>query len=91
MGGIYLGVKVAAEYALQTRGGGGVEVELHSFVISLLFGVGGHHQLPTTLSLRKNLVPTVQQAGCAPGLVYARGELKSFWLNRISNPGSSSV
>ena len=75
MGGIYLRVKVAAEYASQTQRGSGSRALL--IRKSTLFGVGGQHQPPSTLPPRKNPVPTVQQAEGATGPVYASEEFRS--------------
>ena len=49
---------------------GGMEVKLHSFVISALFRVGGQHQSPTTLPPRKK-----PGAHCTGGWVFPKASV----------------
>jgi len=75
MGGIYLEVKVAAEYASQTQRGSASRALL--IRKSVLFEMGGQHQPSTTLPPRKKPVPTVLQAEGAPEPVYASEEYRN--------------
>ena len=56
-----------------TTGHGGPEGSTLSLT-STLYGVGGQHHAMAALPLGKNPVPIIQEAGCAPGLVWTGAE-----------------